>query len=83
MSDWVEVIEDGVVLYVNEEYGQVMKLTDGAYIAMAPKVVKLGPFETAEAAQQAIVKNSALINEMLDTFNHQLVDLAAEVKAGK
>jgi len=80
MNEWKEVIEDGVVCYVNEEYGQVTKLTDGAYLSLVPKIIKLGPFETLEQAQQAIVKNKAVINSMLDDFNHNLVDLSKAIK---
>ena len=39
-----------------------------------------GIFETLEQAQQAIVNNKAVIEQMLDDFNHNLIDFAKAIK---
>lgn len=81
MSDWKEVSEEGVVCYVHDELGQVTKLTEGVYVGMMPKVIKFGPFDTLEQTQQAMVTNKAVVEKMLDDFNHNLVDLAKAIKS--
>jgi len=83
MSEWKECIEEGVITYVHEELGNVTKLADGVFIALYPKVVKLGPFSSAEKAQTILAKNRALVDQVLDELNHDLVDYEQELKEAK
>jgi hypothetical protein len=80
MSDWKEVIEDECTYFVHDELGSVVKLADGIYVSMMPKVIRLGPFETEEQAKQSLEQNRKAIDEVLDNFNHNLVDLMKMTK---
>lgn len=79
MSDWVEKVEDGLVFYVNDEVGNVVKTPEGLFISMIPKVIRLGPFETLEQAKQAF-ENKAVLEQMLDQYNGHLLQLCKDLK---
>ena len=79
MSEWKEVIEDGQVFYISEKFGNVQKLGDKVFLSFIPKVVKLGPFETLEQAKKAAELNQNTLNQLLDEFNHSLVDLTKKL----
>ena len=80
MSEWQEVVEEGVVFWVNQDLGNVQKMPDGAYVALMPKIIKLGPFETVEQAQQCLSANKASIDELLKNYNSSLLNLSETVK---
>jgi len=73
VSDWREVVEDGRVFWVHDTIGNVMKLAEGSYIAMIPKVVKMGPFKTPEEAQGAAIKNRTELDHVLEEYNSELM----------
>lgn len=72
MTNWKEVIEEGHVFYVSED-GNVAKVDEGMYVAILPATAKLGPFETAEQAQQAVEQNKAALKQYIDAFNDHLL----------
>lgn len=68
-NGWKISIEDGVEYWVNDELGGITKLSDGAYVCLVPKVIKLGIFSSLEDAQLA----SKLCKEQkLDLFVEKL-----------
>lgn len=72
MSNWKEVVEEGHVFYVSEA-GNVVKLGEGSFVAIVPATVKLGPFETAEQAQQVVEQNKDALKKYLENFNEHLL----------
>lgn len=72
---WKELIEEGVVWYVNDEVGNVQKLSNGQYVAMVPRVVKLGPFNSLEEAKQAAMDKEGL-SRIIETYNLNLTQLS-------
>lgn len=81
MSDWKEVHEEGQVFWVNEELGNVLKAGEGVYISMLPKIIRLGPFETLSQAQQALSVNKKSLDEIIDRFNQDLLNLCKGMKS--
>jgi hypothetical protein len=73
---WKQVIEDGCVVWVNEQVGNVMKLPDGSYVAMVPKVIKLGPFDTLEKAQKS-AENKESLKLAIENYNLSLTNFKA------
>lgn len=71
MSDWQQVEEDGATYYVHKEFGNVIKLSETAYVAMVPRIIKLGPFKTLEEAQQTIVTCKTKIDTAFETLNQE------------
>jgi hypothetical protein len=65
--------------WANEDYGNIME-SDGRFIAMVPKIIKLGPFSQLSDAQRAIVSNDYALQLMIENFNSSLVDLEGNVK---
>lgn len=80
MSNWTEIVEEGQVFWVNNELGNVVKVDDKAYVAMLPKIIRLGPFETLEQAQKALEINKASLENVLASFNYDLVNLSKALK---
>jgi len=74
MSDWNEVVEEGQVFYVHEKYGNIMKLQDNMYVAIVPKIIKLGPFHTIEQAKDVMVNRAEDVNKSLESLNEQIVN---------
>lgn len=79
MSDWQEVHEGGQVFWVHDELGNVLKSGE-LFFALMPKVIKLGPFDSAEQAQQALSQNRQAVDQVLDALNNDLVNLSKQVK---
>lgn len=79
MSDWQEVVEEGQVFWVHESLGNVVKSGE-MYMAMLPKVIRLGPFDTLEQAQQALEVNRSSLDQVLTGFNHDLINLCKSLK---
>ena len=80
MSTWTEVVEEGQVFWINNELGNVVKIDDKSFVAMLPKVIRLGPFETLQQAQKALEVNKASLENLLTSFNHDLVNLSKALK---
>ena len=72
MSEWKEVAEEGQIIYVNEDYGNVVKLGDQMYLALLPKIIKLGPFTDLEHAKSALMWKTKDLDEVLEKFNDSL-----------
>lgn len=70
-SGWEEVHGGGGHFWVNEKFGNVAKTSDGSYISLIPKVVKLGPFLTLEEAKKA-VEDTTSLDHTLERFNLDL-----------
>ena len=71
MSNWKEITEEGVVYYVNDELGNVMKVGD-MFVSMMPVVVKLGPFKTLEEAKASLMNKQAVKN-LIEEYNAKLL----------
>ena len=39
MDYWVEVEEEGNTYYVNEDLGNIIKISDGMYVSCVPKII--------------------------------------------
>jgi len=72
MSDWQQVEEDGATYYVHKEFGNVIKLSETAYVAMIPRIVKVGPFKTLEEAQQLVVTCKEKVDASFELLNQEL-----------
>jgi glycine cleavage system H lipoate-binding protein len=72
MSNWVEIEEEGHTYYVNEDLGNIIKITDNLYVSCMPKVVKLGPFGTLEEAKAAFDHKSD-VESALEEVNNKLI----------
>ena len=79
MNNWKEVVEEGSVIYVNEEVGNVVKTPDGKYVCMIPKVIKLGPFDTLDVAQ-SVAEDKENLERNLENFNLNLVNFSSQLK---
>ena len=73
MNNWKEVIEGDQVFYINDKLGNILKAGEDVYIAMMPKVIRLGPFKTVEEAKKVLEKSRKTIDGLLDEFNNQLL----------
>jgi hypothetical protein len=73
MSNWIEIVEEGVVLYENDEVGCIRKLSDDAYLGLLPKVIKLGPFKDLEEAKRILVMVKADFNRVVEEYNLTLM----------
>lgn len=73
MDDWKEVVEDGQVWYIHEEHGNIIKLTEDSYVAMIPRVVKIGPFTSLDNAKSALVWKKDELEAVLEEFNSRVV----------
>ena len=80
MSDWKKVAEEGGVIHINEEVGNVVETADGKYICMIPKVFTLGPFDSLDVAK-AFAEDKDSLNKNLETFNLHLIGLAKQLKS--
>ena len=74
-ESWKEISEDGVIYYVNDEVGTVVRTADGKYISLYPKVLKFGMFDTLEQAK-TVYQNLDGINTLLEQYNENLVKLS-------
>lgn len=72
-DDWKEVVEDGQEWFVHEEHGNIVKLGEDSYVAMLPRVVKLGPFSSLENAKSALVWKREELDAVLEDLNRKLV----------
>ena len=79
MSDWQEVHENGQVFWVHDELGNVLKSGE-KFFALMPKVIRLGPFESREQAQQVLSENRKAVDQVLDGLNTELVNLSKQIK---
>lgn len=73
-NGWEQVNEDGGTFWVHNDHGNVFKQTDSSYIAMVPKVFKLGPFKTLEEAQKVLETCKQEISQAIDVVNERLVN---------
>lgn len=74
MSGWEKVEENNQTFWVSEEHGNVYKLSDGAYIAMLPKVLKFGTFKTPEEAQKVLETCKEKLDQILELYNQELTN---------
>lgn len=72
-DDWKEVVEDGQIWFVHEEHGNIIKLTEDSYVAMLPKVLRLGPFSSLENAKSALVWKKEELEAALEEFNTKVM----------
>jgi hypothetical protein len=80
MGNWTEIVEEGQVFWVHSELGNVLKAGEGVYIAMMPKVIRLGPFETLDQAKLVLSQNKKTVDETLDKLNDNLISSLKEIK---
>lgn len=74
MSDWKEVIEEGQVIYVNDEYGNIVKLGNESFLSLYPKIIKFGPFSDLEHAKSALIWQKEKLDNLLEEFNNTFVE---------
>lgn len=79
---WREQLEDEQLWYINDDIGSIYQTSNGQFVAMVPKVVKLGPFNTIEEAKQ-VAEDKEGLERVLDQYNLQLVNFVTELKAYK
>lgn len=72
MSDWREVAEEGQIIYVHDEHGNIVKLGEQCFLALMPKVIKLGPFTDLEHAKSALTWKKKEIEALLEEFSRSL-----------
>lgn len=72
MSNWVETEEEGHTYFINEELGNIVKISDGMYVSCMPRILKFGPFGTLEEAQK-VFENKADIDNVLTELNGKLM----------
>ena len=72
MSNWAEIEEDGLTYFVNEELGNIIKISDGMYVSCIPKVVRFGPFGSLEEAQKSF-EHKKDIDDALTELNSKLM----------
>ena len=85
MNKWTHLTENGQDFWVNEKIGNIVKASDTSagtdyFVAMIPKVVKLGPFETLEEAKQAAEQNVERLQEWARQFNEAYMGFLDEIK---
>lgn len=64
-AQWEKVVEEGQEFWVNEELGNVVKTGKETYVALMPKVLKFGPFASAEEAKQFIEEAAKKLDSVL------------------
>ena len=79
MSEWEELVEDGQTFYVNDDIGNIMKLSDGSYVVVLPRAIKLGTFSTLEEAKQ-IAEDPAGLDQTIENYNLHLTGLMKDMK---
>lgn len=72
MSNWEKEVDGEQEWYTNEQLGSITKVAD-LYIAMFPKLVKIGPFKTFEEAEKSL-KDKAGLDKLLDQYNMEIVE---------
>jgi hypothetical protein len=72
MSNWVQVEEDGRIFYVNEDMGNIVKISDNMFVSCVPKILKFGPFSTLEEAKEVFNKKQEM-ELALDEMNADFV----------
>jgi len=80
--EWKKIEEDGLIFYINNEYGNIAELSENSFIVIMPKAVKLGPFESLDQAKQIMVQNKKSLDELIDNFNDSIMQTIKEVKNG-
>ena len=73
-NKWEKVEENGQTFWVHEDHGNIFKQSDTSYVAMAPKVIKMGPFPSPELAQKALEECKQKLNQALDLFNEEVLE---------
>lgn len=73
MSNWERVEEEGNVFWVDEDHGNVFQQGPEAYVALMPKILKLGPFKTLEQAQTVLENYKQRISEAVDIANAEIL----------
>lgn len=68
---WEKVTEEGQEFWINEDLGNIAKVSDGVYITMVPKVCKLGPFSSLEEAKKAAENNE--LDAVIAQYSKRLV----------
>ena len=71
-DEWNEVKEGVETFWVNEQKGTVLQTSDGRFIAIVPKAIKVGPFTDLSSAKSACENTSAL-EAALEQFNENLL----------
>jgi len=80
MGRWTKVVEADQIFFINEEIGNILETLDGKFLATIPKIVRLGPFDTLEAAKQSAEDREGL-NKTIDTYNLHLISSITEPKS--
>ena len=80
MDEWQIVQEDGQEYYINEKYGNILKLEDGTYLALIPKAISFGKFKNLEDAKNILESQNIRdeLSKYLNLFNQKL--LLKEIK---
>ena len=76
---WEEHEEEGKIIWINESVGNVIKMKNSQFLAMVPRVVKLGPFDTVEEAKQ-VAEDKQGLDRVLDNYNLHLTNLSRSLK---
>lgn len=64
MANWEKVVEDGSEFWVNDELGNIVK-AGKVYVALLPKVLKFGPFNTIEEAKEFVESAATKLDSVL------------------
>ena len=80
MDEWQIVQEDGQEYYINEKYGNILKLEDGTYLVLIPKAISFGKFKNLEDAKNILESQNIRdeLSKYLNLFNQKL--LLKEIK---
>ena len=73
MSDWEKVEENGETYWINEECGNIMKVSN-VYVSFYPKIIKLGPFKTLEQAKDSLECKAHEVDKYIEDFNIKLIE---------
>lgn len=72
---WEETVIEGKVMW-QSDHGTVFKTPDGKFVAGVPRVIKLGPFQTVEEAQQIAEDSDGNLDRLLENYNIHLTKLS-------
>jgi len=72
MDDWNEMTVEGSTMWVSDTHGTIMKTPNGQYVAMVPKVIRVGPFTDLDPAKSAC-EDTTKLNQVLDEYNLEVI----------
>ncbi|MBI2449290.1 hypothetical protein HYV49_03255 [Candidatus Pacearchaeota archaeon] len=82
-NEWQVVEENGQEYHIHEKYGNIVKIEDGSYLVLIPKIFRLGPFKELEMAKRTAISNQRSLDELAKNFNGDLMNLIEEMKENK